>query len=43
MLDRGDEDLVAFAHVRASPRLRDEVDRLGRAAREDDLLHRRAR
>ena len=49
---RGDEDLVAGADVRAAPRLRDEVDRLGRAAREDDLLlvarvdealHRRAR
>src|SRR6185503_6752945 len=30
---------VAFLDVGPSPRLRDEVDRLGRATREDDLLH----
>ena len=35
-----EEDLVALAHVRASPRVRDEVDRLGRVAREDDALRR---
>ena len=42
MLEPRDDDLVAGAHVRASPRRRDEVERLGRAAREDQsrrVLH----
>ncbi len=38
VLERREDDLVAGAEVLAAPRLRDEVDRLGRAAREDDLL-----
>ena len=35
---RRDEHLVSGANVRASVAVRDEVDRLGRAADEDDLL-----
>ena len=36
-----DDDLVARADVRAAPALRDQVDGLGRAAHEDDLVCRR--
>ena len=42
VLEPRDHDLVAGAHVRPTPRGRDEVDRLGRAAREDQagrILH----
>jgi hypothetical protein len=42
MLDGGDEDLVAGATFLPSPRLRDEVDPLGGAAREDDFFLARA-
>ena len=38
-----DDDLVARADVAAAPALRDEVDALGRAAHEDDLLGATAR
>ena len=38
MLHLGDDDLVAGADVRAAVGLGDEVDGLGRAADEDDLL-----
>ena len=39
MLELGDDDEVAGAEVRHPPRVRDEVDRLGRVADEDDLAH----
>ena len=38
MLEPGDDDLVVLADVLAAPALRDEVDRLGCAADEDDLV-----
>ena len=38
MLEPGDDDLVVLADVAAPPRLRDQVDALGRAADEDDLV-----
>src|SRR3954454_5926688 len=38
MFDRGDDDFVAGADVLPAPRLRDEIDALSRAAREDDFL-----
>src|SRR5450756_2132233 len=38
MLQAGDHDLIPGAHICAAPALRDEVDRLGRAADEDDVL-----
>src|SRR5262249_52350132 len=41
VLEPGDDDLVALRDVAAPPALRDEVDPLGRAADEDDLLRRR--
>ena len=41
VLEPGDDDLVARADVAAAPALRDQVDRLGRAADEDDLSDRR--
>ena len=37
VLELGDDDEVAGAEVRQPPRVRDEVDRLGRVADEDDL------
>ena len=37
VLELGDEDDVARAEVGEAPRVRDEVDRLGRVADEDDL------
>ena len=40
MLERGDQDLVARAEARPRIGLRDEIDRLGRAAHEDDLARR---
>ena len=43
VLEPRDDDLVAGAHVRASPRRRDEVERLGRAAGEDERGRRPAR
>ena len=39
VLELGDDDEVAGAEVREAPRIRDEVDRLGRVAHEDDLPH----
>jgi hypothetical protein len=41
VLEPRDDDLVALADVAAAPALRDEVDALGRAAHEDNLLGRR--
>jgi hypothetical protein len=41
VLERRQDDLVARADVRPPPALRDEVDRLGRAAHEDDLVRAR--
>ena len=41
VLELRDHDDVARAEVVGSPGVRDEVDRLGRAAREDDLARRR--
>ena len=41
VLELGDDDEVAGAEVVEAPRVRDEVDALGRAAREDDLARRR--
>ncbi len=41
VLELGREDDVAGAEVRQAPRVRDEVDRLGRVADEDDLALRR--
>ena len=38
VLHLGEDDLVAAADVLAAPRIRDEVDRLGRVAGEDDLV-----
>jgi hypothetical protein len=38
VLEPRDDDLVARADVAAPPALRDQVDRLGRAAHEDDLF-----
>ncbi len=43
VLEPGDDDLVARADVAPAPALRDEVDRLGRAADEDDVLASTAR
>ena len=43
MLERGDQDLVARAEARARVGLRNEVDRLRRAANEDDLARRARR
>ena len=40
MLEPGDDDLVVAADVLATPALRDEIDRLGGAADEDDLVGR---
>ena len=39
VLELGDDDEVAGAEVVHPPRVRDEVDRLGRVADEDDLAH----
>ncbi len=41
MLEPGDDDLVALSHIAAAPGLGDEIDALGRAAHEDDVLDRR--
>jgi hypothetical protein len=38
VLDPGDDDLVALLPIAAAPALGDEVDGLGGAADEDDLL-----
>ena len=38
MLQRSHDDLVTRAHVRAAPRRRDEIERFGRAAREDEAI-----
>src|SRR5207244_2651531 len=38
VFDRGDQHLVALAHVRTAPRTDHQVDGLGGAAGEDDLL-----
>ena len=43
VLQRGDDDLVARRRTPAPVALRDEIDRLGRAAREDHLVRVRAR
>ena len=40
MLQPGDDDLIIPADVLAAPALGDEVDRLGRAPHEDDLVDR---
>ena len=41
MLERREQDAVAGLQIVAAPALRDQVDPLGRAADEDDLLRRR--
>ncbi len=43
VLHLGQDDRVAAADVAPAPRVRDEVDRLGRVAREDDLVRCRGR
>ena len=43
MLERREQDAVAGPEIRPAPALRDQVDPLGRAADEDDLLGRAPR